>query len=309
MSFSQWLEIILTPTPAFEAKLIASVAVVLLLSLIRLLIHSIINRRFDGVRRRYTLRKGTNYTLAIIGLLFLGRVWLPDIQQLATYLGLLSAGLAIALTGPLSNLAGWAYILWRRPFEIGDRIEIDNVAGDVIDISIFQFTVLEIGNWVHADQSTGRIAHLPNRQVFDHPLANYTKGFDYIWHELEVTITFESDWEKAKAVLSDIATRDAASLSTGAAEHIRRAAQRFAITYSKLTPIVYLRVVEYGVMLTIRYLCDPRRRRSTEQAIWEDILREFAAEPDIEFAYPTQRFYQRHHEPFPKSAQTKGETK
>jgi hypothetical protein len=65
------------------------------------------------------------------------------------------------------------------------------------------------------------------------------------------------------------------------------------IVYSALTPTVYTRVEAYGVLLTIRYLCEPRRRRSTEAAIWEDILQAFSECPDVEFAYLTQRFYDR----------------
>ncbi|MDH3673871.1 MAG: mechanosensitive ion channel family protein, partial [Anaerolineae bacterium] len=94
-------------------------------------------------------------------------------------------------------------------------------------------------------------------------------------------------------ILENIASRDAAHLSPDAAERVRRAARRFLIYYPKLTPIVYTRVETSGVLLTLRYLCEPRRRRSTEQAIWEDILKAFAQHPDIEFAYPTQRFFQR----------------
>jgi small-conductance mechanosensitive channel len=271
----------------------ASLLIILLLWLLSMMAHQVINRQVGGIRRRHNLRKTVSYSLAGLGLAFIGFLWFDRFQGLATFLGLVSAGLAISLQGPLTNLAGWLYIIIRRPFEIGDRIEIMNCSGDVIDISLFQFTVLEIGNWVHADQSTGRIVHIPNQKIFDQYQANYTKGFSYIWNELEVVITFESDWQKAKGILSDIATRDAANLSSDAAENIRQAAQRFAIYYSKLTPIVYLRVMEYGILLTIRYLCDPRRRRTTEQAIWEDILIEFARHSDIQFAYPTQRFYQR----------------
>jgi small-conductance mechanosensitive channel len=298
-----WISEISTLTVAGD-KLVATVLVLLLLWLLRLLAIQVVNRRVDGIRRRHTLRKTIDYSFTAIAVFIIGWLWFESLRGMGTFLGLLTAGLAIALQGPLSNLAGWIYIISRRPFEIGDRVEIDQVAGDVIDISLFQFTLLEIGNWVHADQSTGRIVHVPNLKVFEQAQANYTKGFSYIWNELEVYITFESNWQKAKTILGDIATRDAANLSTDAAEHIRRAAQRFAIYYSKLTPIVYLRVVEYGVLLSVRYLCDPRHRRSTEQAIWEDVLTEFARQQDIEFAYPTQRFYQR---PLEYSPQTQAE--
>jgi hypothetical protein len=63
------------------------------------------------------------------------------------------------------------------------------------------------------------------------------------------------------------------------------------IFYKTLTPIVYTSVKDSGVMLTIRYFIDPRSRRGSEQAIWEDILKEFAKRKDIDFAYPTNRIY------------------
>lgn len=192
---------------------------------------------------------------------------------MATFLGLASAGLAIALRDPVINLAGWAFILWRRPFDVGDRIQIGEHAGDVIDVRIFQFTLMEIGNWVAADQSTGRIIHVPNGRIFSEVLANYSKGFQYIWNEIPVLVTFESDWEKAKALLQEIADRHAAHLSQSAEERVRRAASRFMIKYSQLTPTVYTQVEASGVLLTIRYLCEPRWRRSSAHAIWEDVLR------------------------------------
>jgi small-conductance mechanosensitive channel len=208
-----------------------------------------------------------------------------------TFLGLVAAGVSIALKDPIVNVAGWIYILLRRPIEVGDRIQIGEHAGDVIDLRISQFTLMEIGNWVDADQSTGRVIHIPNGKVFVEPLANYSKGFQYIWNEIPVLITFESNWEKAKEILLNIANKHAEHLSEPARAKVKEAAQKFMIFYSKLTPIIYTRVKDSGVLLTARYLCEPRRRRGSAEAIWEDILREFAKYDDIDFAYPTQRFY------------------
>ncbi len=165
------------------------------------------------------------------------------------------------------------------------------IAGDVIDIRLFQFSINEIGNWVDADQSTGRIIHIPNGIVFTEPQANYTAGFKYIWHEIAVLITFESNWKKAKQVLADIVNHHGILLSTEAEKQIKEAAKKFLIFYTKLTPIVYTSVKDSGVMLTMRYMCDPRERRSIEEKIWEDILNKLAECDDIDFAYPTQRFY------------------
>jgi small-conductance mechanosensitive channel len=104
-------------------------------------------------------------------------------------------------------------------------------------------------------------------------------------------ITFESDWHKAKKILSNIAHSTVEHLSEGAREQIRQAAAKYLIFYGALTPIVYTSVKASGVLLTIRYFVNPRQRRSTEQNIWESILDAFAKEPDIALAYPTTRFY------------------
>jgi len=213
------------------------------------------------------------------------------VQALATFFGLLSAGLAIALKEPVSNLAGWAFIIWRGPFEVGDRVQIGPHAGDVIDLGVFQFTLNEIGAWVQADQSSGRIIHIPNGKVFTDPIANYNKGFRYIWNEVPVVVTFESDWRKAKQILGKIAVKHAEHLTAQAEQELLAASQQYLINYRKLTPIVYTNVVDFGVQLTIRYLIEPRKRRGTEHAIWEDILTEFAACQDIDLAYHTTRSF------------------
>ena len=290
---NQWLPSYLNLSPELETRLISSFIIIVLLWLLRLLIIQFVDRRITDIRTRYRWRKRSTYWTVFLSVILVSPLWLTGLQSLATFLGLISAGLVIALQGPLTDLGGWLFILWRRPFEVGDRIQIGEHAGDVVDVRIFQFTLLEIGNWVHADQSTGRILHIPNKKVFQETLANYSKGLGYIWHEIEVFITFESHWQKAKAILEEIANQDAASLSQDAAERIRLAARRFLILYPTLTPIVYTKVNPSGVQLTLRYLTDPRRRRSTEQTIWEDILTAFAKHSDIEFAYPTQRFYHR----------------
>ena len=287
----EWLQTSQTVSPELQAKLLTSLLIILTIWLLRLLITWFASHRTEDARVHYRWRKATAYVAVALGALLMGVVWLEDIQPMAVYLGLVSAGLAIALKDPLTNLAGWVFILWRRPFVVGDRIQIGQHAGDVIDLRIFQFTILEIGHWVDADQSTGRIIHVPNGKVFSESLANYTTGFEYIWNEVPVCVTFERNWEKAKEILQGIADRNAAQLSQSAADRIRQAARRFMIMYSKLTPTVYTSVEDSGVLLTIRYMCDPRKRRSSEQAIWEDILRAFAEQSDIEFAYPTQRFY------------------
>lgn len=272
-------------------KILVSLFVILVLSIVRFLALRVVNKKTDDVRIRYNWRKSITYVVVIFSILVLGRVWVAGFQSLATYLGLVSAGIAIALRDPIVNLAAWAFIIWRRPFTVGDRIEIGNYKGDVIDQRIFQFTLMEIGNWVDADQSTGRVIKIPNGKVFTEMLANYSKGFRYIWNEIPVLITFESNWKKGKEILTEIAKKNAEHLTEKAAKRVKEASAQMMVFYTTLTPIVYTSIKDCGVLLTIRYLCKPRERRGSEERMWEDILTHFAKCDDIDFAYPTVRRY------------------
>jgi small-conductance mechanosensitive channel len=274
-----------------QNKIIVSILFILLLWIFQFAILRVVWRQTKNVKIRYQWKRSLSLIVPFIGIILIGAVWLPAFKQFGAFLGLFSAGLAIALKDPLTNLAGWLFILFRKPFVVGDRVQIGEHAGDIIDIRLFQFTLLEIGNWVDADQSTGRIIHLPNGQVFQQSQANYSTGFNYIWNEIQVNITFESNWELAKSVLEKIINKRAEQLSTSAEKEIFEASKNFMIYYKHLTPIVYTNVKEFGVQLTIRYLCNPRKRRSSENEIWEDILIAFKSNNEIYFAYPTTRFY------------------
>lgn len=272
-------------------KIVWTIAVVVLAIVVRRAVVWVVSRKVDEPEREYVAIKTVGYIVGFVALLALMRIWLGGLTGVVAYLGILSAGVAIALQDPLTNLAGWVFLTLRKPFTVGDRIQIGDHAGDVIDVRLFAFSLVEIGNWVAADQSTGRILHIPNGLVFRQPVANYTQGFNFIWDEIPVTVTFESDWRRAKELLGAIADRHSVVRSEDAAREVRRAASKYMIRYGHLTPIVWTSVVDHGVTLTLRYLTDPRRRRSAQNAIWEEILGDFGAAPDIDFAYPTQRFY------------------
>lgn len=275
--------------PGTQMDMFKTVLLLVAIWIIRHIVIRIVWRRTDDIRARYIWQKTTTYVALFLALLCISVIWLPGIESLTTFLGLFSAGLAIALHDIIANLAGWIYIIAKRPFALGDRVQSGEHAGDVVDISVFHFALMEIGNWVDADQSTGRVIHVPNSAVFKQALANYSKGFEYIWNEIPVLVTFESDWKKAKEILLNIADTHARALTHTAEKKIKEASRRFMIFYSTLTPTVYTSLRDSGVLLTIRYLCEPRQRRSSAEVIHESILAAFAAEPDITFAYPTQR--------------------
>ena len=288
---AQWFETLGRVGAEEGGKLLLSILVVAAIVLARFIFMRVVDRRVEDPRTRYRLRKGSARTVFALGLVFLGAVWLEVVQELGTFVGLVTAGVAIALRDLVTNLAGWVFIMVRRPFEVGDRIQLGEHAGDVIDIRVFQFTILEIGNWVHADQSTGRVIHMPNGDVFREPLANYTSKFEYVWDELSVHVTFESDWRRAKEILEGIVQDVVGETAADAREEIQRASRSFLIFYRRLTPIVYTSLSEDGVRLSVRYLAPPRARRGTAQVIWERVLEAFAREDSVNFAYRTRRVY------------------
>jgi small-conductance mechanosensitive channel len=230
------------------------------------------------VIRRVGITVGVVSTIALLS---------PDVRGLVTLLTVVGAGLAIALREALLSVAGWIRLSMLAPYKIGDRIEIGEVRGDVIDIRVMRTSLMEIGGWVQADQSTGRIVHIPNSWVFEHAVFNYSRGFRFIWNELPIIVTFRSDWRAAADIMQGFAEESAAIIEQQAAEEIRTMSSEFLIHYGILTPFVYTEMAENGVRLTLRYLCEARKRRGTAHALTISILDAFRENGNIEFSYPT----------------------
>lgn len=221
--FQQKLDTLFSETNVQYGNFIETFIIIAILVVLRFIIIRIVYNRVEETAARYKWRKNVTYTLVFIGFMLVGRIWFEGVGSLATFLGLLSAGIAIALRGPVTDMAGWVFLIWRQPFKVGDN------KGDVIDIRFFKFTILEIGNWVHADQSTGRVIHIPNHFVFNESIANYTSDFDFIWNEIEVVFTFESDWKKARKILEKISEDHLKDYVEDAEQQVRRATKSYLI--------------------------------------------------------------------------------
>ena len=217
-------------------------------------------------------------------MVLLARLWLSGVQSLLTFFGIIAAGITITMKEPIQNLFAWFTIIWRELFSLGDRIEVAGHAGDVVDMGIFYFTLMEIGNWVDAEQSTGRILKVPNALVLTHAVANYSRGLKHIWNEIPILVTGESNWKKAKDILQGIAETYGENPSRAQRKNFRKNTEEF-IVLPILTPTVYVRIAQQGILLTIRHLCEPKHRRDLERKISERILEEVALHPDIQIVY------------------------
>jgi small-conductance mechanosensitive channel len=243
------------------------------------------------VESRHKVRQMTTWVGVLLFIAAAVIIWAGNISNLGTFLGFIGAGLALSLQEMLLCIAGWALLVVRKPYDIGDRIEVDGKIGDVIGISVFQTSTLEVGNWVKGEQSTGRMLIFPNSVVIRQAIYNYCKGFPFIWNEFSTIVTYESNWDKARTLMLEQAEIEADKIEAEVTRQIERMQARYAIRYEKLRPIVYVSIATYGVELTLRYLSPVRMRRATTNRISQNILRAFGECDDIDFAYQTTRIY------------------
>lgn len=293
LDVTEWVEDELLITPNLQIQIIKTIAIILIMIAIYFFIRKLLYRWVSDNKVYYTVKKSTSYMIVILAFIMVGRVWFTGARSIATFIGLFSAALAIVMKDVILNIAGWIYIILKSPFSVGDRIEIDGIAGDVIDIQVFSFALMEIKNWIDADQSTGRIVYMPNVFIFNKALLNYSKEIPYIWNEIPIAVPLESNWKKAKNILKNIANKYGEIISEEAEESIKEASKRFSLYNAQLEPTVYTKIDSdsSSIILTIRYMCPYRNRRGSAEKIYEEILDEFMKHEDVEFAYPTQIIY------------------
>lgn len=278
-------------TSDLQIKIIKSLIAFSVLLLIRLSASKLIHHRLTKQRLIYRWQKLSSFVFYIFLFLIVGGIWYSGVQSLATFFGLATAGLAIAFKDYLSNVAGWVYIFWKEPFKIGHRVQIGKVIGDIIDTGIVHISLLETGSFSNAEQPTGRIIFVPNSHIFTESVANYDLSFPFIWHEVDVVVTFESDWKKAKSVVEKMIKNNSLVYDEHSLRNFRREAKQFLLPKMVLDPQIFTSVADHGVRLSARFVCEPRSRRKIEQKVWEDILTNFADDDTIDFAYPTNRFF------------------
>jgi small-conductance mechanosensitive channel len=261
-------------------KLTLSVIVLLASMMIRRLLHLLLVKRLsDDSPHIYIVRKITSYAVNILAVVLIIGIWIDQAGNLSVALGILGAGLAFALQEVIGSIAGWLTIVTGRPFSVGDRIETGGIRGDVVDISVLRTTVMEIGNWLGGDHNTGRIVTVSNAFIFKEPLYNYSRHLRYIWDEIILPITYESDWQRAVAIMTDAVQQDAMyqKLLPLAQEQRRRARRQFAIKITSLDPRVFVRLTDNWIELGLVYPVDTDSRRSFRSEVSQRILAEFSS--------------------------------
>ena len=244
-------------------------------------------KRTQDPKERYRRYKFLNTAIALFVVAALIILWGRLFHNKGTFFGLIGAGLAIALKDPLLSIAGRILIFAGNMYSVGDRIEVNKITGDVIDVGFFYTRMMEIGNWISADQATGRIVQHPNSQIFGTPVFNYTQNFSYIWDQIDLPITYDSNLQAASQIMSDAGTEYTREFLNKAEQDLEQMRHSFLVPKFELKPHVYISFDSNYVTLSMRYIVDPHQRRGAKSFIFERMLKGIQARQDIHYGSTT----------------------
>ena len=240
-------------------------------------IKRIIIRRFKKIRdskKEYLYTHKLRMIITCVKLFIFILIWSKYLSKFLTLISFISAGFTIALRDLIFNFFSGVYIKVVKPFEIEDRIEINNTKGDVVNINTLSFELLEVNNEDFIGQSTGVITHIPNSVIFNYPLRNYNKAFKYIWNEITVNVPLDFDISEAKAVIYRIVNKNDVikGIPDKMKKQISNISTDYRIYYNQYNPVIYTKVVGDYAEYTVRYLVHPKKARYVNSSIWKHIL-------------------------------------
>lgn len=231
-------------------------------------------KKINDSKKEYLYIQKYKLLINIIKFFIFILLWGKYLESFITLISLISAGFTIALRDLIFNFFSGIYIKIKKPFEIEDRIEINNYKGDVININTLSFEVLEVNNQTFTGQSTGIITHLPNSLIFNHPLRNYNKAFKYIWNEMTFKVPLKCNLSKTKGVIYKIVNSNEVikNIPPKMKNQVNNSSSDYRIYYNKYDPIIYTQIVDNHVELTVRYLIHPKKARYINSVISNKVI-------------------------------------
>jgi small-conductance mechanosensitive channel len=234
-------------------------------------------------------RQGASLGTTLLIVLLLGSIWFDDSQRLGTFAGLVAAGLAFAMQRVVTAFAGYLVILRGKTFTVGDRITMGGVRGDVIALGFLQTRIMEMGeppdvqnsdhaSWVRARQYTGRVVTVTNDKVFDTPIYNYTREFPFIWEEITIPISYDTDRRRAEQILLECAAAVTDAIEDIGNDVKRTMEKKYFIDLNTLEPRVFYALTDNWLELNLRFLARPRGVRHVKDEISRMILDRFQQE-------------------------------
>ncbi len=239
-----------------------------------------------SARTAFWTRQGVSIAVSVISLIGLVSIWFNDPGRLTTALGLVTAGLAFALQRVVTAVAGYFVILRGKTFNVGDRITMGGVRGDVIDLTFLQTVIMEMGQppevqsadpamWVQARQYSGRVVSVTNAKIFDEPVYNYTRGFPYIWEEMHLPIPYNANRQKAEQILLDTAHRHTVKVEGLSEQALKDLESRYFLKAADLGPAVFFRLTDNWIEMSVRFIVEDHGIREVKNRMSRDILAAF----------------------------------
>lgn len=247
----------------------------------------VIVRRITDLKTRYTANKALSALSIIFIIALCLRIWVTDTSALIVSYGIIGAALAFALQDVFRNFVGGFLIIISSMYRVGDRIAIDKNYGDVMDIGVLYTTLMEIRGWVSGDQPSGRLLTIPNSLVISHPLYNYTRDHSFVWDEISIPITYDSDWRRAKDLVLGIVIKETAAMTKQADEEIERIGEKYYLPKKVVDPSAYITLTDNWITLDVRYVTDARSRRILRSRLNELILAAIEADDRITISSST----------------------
>lgn len=244
------------------------------------IIKSIIKKVYANLpvndKKKFFRNRKSRIIISVISFVVILLIWGEKLNGIITLVSFISAGVTIAIREIIFNFFAGIYINMRKPFDVEDRVEIDEIKGDVINTHALSFEMLEIGERNEGEQSTGRIVHIPNSYIFTKTLKNYTKAFKYIWDEIKIELDLDANIEETKEKIYDILFENPELQETPKKmeDAVDEAILEYRIYYNNLEPIIYTTIKDSHVELCLRYLVHPKKARNVQDEITLRILEE-----------------------------------
>tara|TARA_R110001583_G_scaffold74038_1_gene205328 strand:+ start:11231 stop:12169 length:939 start_codon:yes stop_codon:yes gene_type:complete len=246
----------------------------LLILVISWLIRRNVSKGINDNTTRYRIKKTVRIVSSILIFILTLIIFSGSFKYFTVTIGLISAAIAFALQEVVLSVAGWFSIFGSNIYKPGDRIKINNIIGDVIDIGITKTTLMEIGDWVSSDNYNGRIVKINNSFVFKGAVHNYSTDFPFVWDEINLPIKYGSDIALANEIILKTANNHLSDYSDFAKDSWETMVNKYlienAITESTLT----LKLTDNWIEFNLRYVVDYKKRRITKNKLFSDILSE-----------------------------------
>jgi small-conductance mechanosensitive channel len=275
------------PHPYLHKSFYTAVAVFVLHFFFKYLTEDLFAKRIRDAKTRYTFKKTTAILYLIILIAVVINIWIENRETLLVSYGIIAAGLAVSLQDLFKNFVGGIVIFVTGTYRVGDRIEVDSKRGDVIDIDILYTTLMEVGEWMSGDQATGRLTVIPNGYVLSNNINNYTKDHNFIWDDISIPITYDSDWNEAVTRILTVVKRETNQVVLQAEQSLSKLEEKYYLHRKVVEPAIFITLTDNWINLNIRYVTEVRERRRLKDKLNQMILREIGESDKIKIASTT----------------------